>query len=389
MSTLPYNKVGIVGAGAMGTGIAQVAAISGAQVWVFDTNQQSLDKSQANMQQNLQKLQDKGKISNAATVLSHINYINDMGLLKDCNLVIEAIVENIDIKKNVFVSLEGIVSKECVLASNTSSLSITSIAAACTQADRVIGIHFFNPAAIMPLVEIIPAVQTEPALTSQIYKLINSWGKQPVIAKDTPGFIVNRIARPFYGEAIRIMEEGIATKEEIDYAMTHYGGFKMGPFELMDFIGHDVNYIVTETVYAAFFYDNRYKPSFSQKRLYEAGWNGRKSGKGFYDYSQGDHVKLANMDDKKQQLIAERILFLLINEAVDALYLQVASAPDIELAMMKGVNYPKGLLQWCNDLGTDYVLAGLDHLFDTYREDRYRASVLLRQLGLQHSKINI
>lgn len=387
--SISIHQVGVIGAGAMGTGIAQVAAQHGAQVYIYDTNPASLEKCQQIMQKNLQKLQEKGKITEAQSVLDRINYVNDLNKFTDCDLVIEAIVEQLPVKQVVFRDLEKIVKESCILASNTSSLSITSIAAACEKAERVIGIHFFNPAAIMPLVEIIPAVQTNPALVPNIYNLIQSWGKKPVVAKDTPGFIVNRIARPFYGEAIRIMEEGIATKEDIDLAMTQYGGFKMGPFELMDFIGHDVNYVVTETVYTAFFYDNRYKPSFSQKRLYEAGWNGRKSGKGFYDYTKGDIEKTSQLSQPEQKAIVERILFLLINEAVDALYLQVATAPDIELAMMKGVNYPKGLLSWCNELGTDYVLAGLDKLFDTYREDRYRASALLRQLAITNSPINI
>lgn len=383
---MTFTNIGIIGAGAMGTGIAQVAATAGCKVKIIDTQAAQLEKSKNSLQTILQKLQDKGKIANAQAVLDNLSFHTDMQALQDSDLVIEAIVENLEIKKSVFQNLEKIVKPTCILASNTSSLSITSIAASCTQADRVIGIHFFNPAPLMPLVEIIPAIQTRADLSVLIQQLMLAWKKSPVIVKDTPGFIVNRIARPFYGEAIRIMEENIATKEEIDLAMTQVGGFKMGPFELTDYIGHDVNYIVTETVFQSFFYDVRYKPSLSQKRLLEANWLGRKTGKGFYDYAQGEPVKQSKLSIAAQTKIVHRILAMLINEAVDALYLQIASDQDIETAMTKGVNYPKGLLAWCDALGADYILSILDTLFDTYREERYRASALLRQIANSNQK---
>lgn len=383
---MTFINIGIIGAGAMGTGIAQVAATAGCKVTIIDTQIAQLEKSRNSLQTLLQKLQDKGKIENAQAVLDNLSFQTDMQVLQESDLVIEAIVENLEIKKSVFQSLEKVVKPTCILASNTSSLSITSIAASCTHADRVIGIHFFNPAPLMPLVEIIPAIQTRGDLSVLIQQLMLTWKKSPVIVKDTPGFIVNRIARPFYGEAIRIMEENIATKEDIDLAMTQVGGFKMGPFELTDYIGHDVNYIVTETVFQSFFYDARYKPSLSQKRLLEANWLGRKSGKGFYDYAQDEPVKQSKLTTTEQTKIVHRILAMLINEAVDALYLQIASAQDIETAMTKGVNYPKGLLAWCDELGADYVLSILDTLFDTYREERYRASTLLRKMAHSNQK---
>ena len=226
-------------------------------------------------------------------------------------------------------------------------------------------------------------MQTGKELPEYMYQLMKQWGKAPVVAKDTPGFIVNRVARPFYGEALRIMEEGIADMATIDEAMTVLGGFRMGPFTLMDYIGHDVNYVVTETVFQSFFYDARYKPSFSQKRLLEAGWLGRKSGRGFYNYTSGSAPLPTVQDKALQQQIMERIVFMLINEAVDAFYWQVASKEDIDQAMTKGVNYPKGLLQWCDELGADYVLAGLESLYSHYREDRYRPSPLLRKHGIE------
>jgi 3-hydroxybutyryl-CoA dehydrogenase len=379
-------SVGVIGSGAMGSGIAQVAAVAGHPVLVYDTNPSALEKSKTNLSATLQKLQEKGKISNAAEIMNRFTFISDMKAFAPCGLIIEAIVENIDVKKNVFASLEQVVKDDCILASNTSSLSIASIAAACNKAERVIGIHFFNPAPLMALVEIIPAVQTEISLPEQIKKLMIRWGKSPVVAKDTPGFIVNRVARPFYSEALRIYEEGIADMATIDWAMTTLAGFKMGPFTLMDYIGHDVNYVVTETVFQSFFYDPRYKPSFSQKRLLEAGWLGRKSGKGFYNYAENATLPEPQKDEVAGRKIVERILFMLINEAVDAVQWQVAAAADVELAMTKGVNYPKGLLQWCDEFGSDYVLAGLDALYDTYREDRYRASALIRRMGIERKK---
>lgn len=386
MHTDTYFPVGIVGSGAMGSGIAQVAATAGHPVMIFDTNAAALEKSKAGLTATLQKLQDKGKITDASSIIGRLNFVADMEAFADCGLVIEAIVENLEVKKSVFAALEKVVSAGCILASNTSSLSIASIAAACAQPQRVLGIHFFNPAPLMALVEVIPAVQTAAALPQQVRQLMLQWGKAPVIARDTPGFIVNRVARPFYGEALRIYEEGIADMATIDWAMTTLAGFRMGPFTLMDYIGHDVNYVVTETVFRSFFYDPRYKPAFSQKRLLEAGWLGRKSGKGFYNYAEGVALPEPDQDEAAGGKIVERILFMLINEAADAVQWQVASAADVELAMTKGVNYPKGLLQWCDELGADYVLAGLDSLYDTYREDRYRASALLRRMGVAGKK---
>ena len=297
-----------------------------------------------------------------------------------CGLVIEAIIENIEVKKTVFSQLESIVDEECILASNTSSLSIASIAAACKHSERVIGIHFFNPAPLMPLVEIIPAVQTSAETTKIARDLIDSWKKVTVLTKDTPGFIVNRVARPFYGEALKIYEEGVADFATIDWAMTELGGFKMGPFTLMDYIGNDINYTVTETVFTAFYFDPRYRPSFTQKRHSEAGWYGRKSGRGYYNYAEGVELPTPTKDEKIGNEILNRILVLLMNEAVDAVFLNIATPKEVDLAMTKGVNYPKGLLAWGNEIGWSNVLNVLDQLHADYGDDRYRASVLLRRM---------
>jgi 3-hydroxybutyryl-CoA dehydrogenase len=375
------SVIGVVGAGAMGSGIAQVAAMAGHKVVLYDTNNAALEKSKSNLAATIKKLEEKGKVSNGDAIVESVTYATALEAFADCALIIEAIIENLEVKKKLFGAIEQIVKQECVLASNTSSLSITSIAAACNKAERVLGLHFFNPAPLMALVEVIPAVQTEAALVNEAKQLVEQWGKVPVIAKDTPGFIVNRVARPFYGEAIRIYEEGIADIATIDWAMTEIGGFRMGPFTLTDYIGHDVNYVVTETVFQSFFYDPRYKPSFSQKRLLEAGWLGRKTGRGFYNYAEGAQQPEPNKDIVVGTKIVERVVVMLINEAVDALHLKVASATDLDLAMTKGVNYPKGLLQWCEEWTPAKCLQILDGLYAEYHEDRYRASALLRRMS--------
>ena len=376
------KKVGIIGAGAMGSGIAQVAASAGHSVVLFDTNADALSLSKSKLANVMDRMVEKGRLTSeeAQEIQNRISYADHMEALSESGIIIEAIIENLDIKKGVFSSIESLVSKDCILASNTSSLSIASIASACERSERVLGIHFFNPAPLMPLVEIIPAIQTADEITDEARNIIDSWKKITVLAKDTPGFIVNRVARPFYGEAIRILEEGIADVATIDWAMKEIGGFRMGPFELTDYIGHDVNYVVTETVFKAFFFDPRYKPSFTQNRLVEAGRLGRKSGQGFYDYSQGAVNPKPNTDEALGTEIVNRITAMLINEAIDALFLNIASAKDIDLAMTKGVNYPKGLLAWADEKGLDVVLTQLEELYKNYCDDRYRPSPLLRKM---------
>ncbi len=381
-------SIGIIGSGAMGSGIAQVAAMGGYKVLVYDTNLETLKKAKHQLEDTLKRLEEKGKIAKgeAEAIYNRLFFVDDLSSFDTVGLVIEAIVESLDVKQKVFAELENHVSDRCILASNTSSLSITSIAAACQIPDRVIGIHFFNPAPVMPLVEIIPGLQTHEYITRDAKMIVDSWGKTTVLAKDTPGFIVNRVARSFYGESIRLYEEGIADMPTIDWALKTFGGFKMGPFELMDFIGNDINYKVTETVWEQFFYDPRFKPSLTQKRLYEAKRFGKKSGRGYYDYAAGAVMPAATQDEKVGKLIFNRVIAMLINEAADALYLQIASKEHLDLAMTKGVNYPKGLLAWADELGLKNVLEQLDELYETYREDRYRACVLLRKMVKENKK---
>ena len=297
-------------------------------------------------------------------------------------MVIEAIVENAEIKRKLFSELENYVSPETILASNTSSLSIASIAASCEKPERVIGIHFFNPATLMQLVEIIPAVQTSEAVLKTTVETVTSWKKVVAVVKDTPGFIVNRVARPFYSESLRMYEEGVADFATIDWSLKTIGGFRMGPFELMDFIGNDVNYTVTESVFTAFYFDPKFKPSLTQKRLVEAGFFGRKSGRGYYDYST--EMPKPTEDLALAQNIFDRVIVMLINEAADALFLNIALAKDIDNAMTKGVNYPKGLLAWADELEIQWCVEKLDALYNEYHEDRYRCSPILRRMSKEN-----
>ena len=378
------KKVGIIGSGTMGIGIAQVAATAHCEVFLYDANFSQTEKSLKNLKTTLNKLAEKGKISTEKSleIFNQIKPCQEIKELKDCDLVIEAIIENKEIKQKVFAELETYVSEKCVLGSNTSSISITSLQAELKNPERFIGIHFFNPAPLMPLVEVIPGLLTENNLAQEIVDLMKSWGKSPIIAKDVPGFIVNRIARPFYGEALRIVEENLATPEQVDDAMKSLGNFKMGPFELMDLIGIDVNFSVTKTVYQDYFFDPKYKPSLLQQRMSEAKLLGRKTGKGFYDYSeQSQESRTENQQLITDNQIFMRIISMLINEAVEAKRLGIANDEDIETAMQKGVNYPKGLLNWGKEIGFSKISEVLQNLYEEYQEERYRQSPLLRKLN--------
>lgn len=373
--------IGIVGAGAMGAGIAQVAAMAGNEVRLFDTSSEAKNNALLKITESINKFVAKGQVSpeEGVAITGRIYLCEKLETFADCDMVIEAIIEDLSIKKTLFINLESVVSTDCILATNTSSLSVTSIASSLNRPERCIGVHFFNPPVLMKLVEVVPAIQTNRDITNQVKKMIESWGKTVVLAKDTPGFIVNKVARPFYSEAIRILEEGIADVVTIDQAMTE-NGFKMGPFTLMDFIGHDVNYRVTESVWKSFFYDSRYRPSFTQLRLLEAGYLGKKSGKGFYDYTIENTIKQVE-DASLKNSIFLRIISMLINEAADTVWQQICSKDDVELAMKLGVNYPKGLLEWGSELGYQKIVDHLDDLHQTYGEERYRVCRYLRNLA--------
>jgi 3-hydroxybutyryl-CoA dehydrogenase len=379
--------IGVVGAGAMGAGIAQVAAVHGHPVVLADAQAAALERARAGHVAAMTRDVEKGRRTreDADAVLARFTYVD--GVTADalshfapCTMVIEAIVEQLAAKQTLFRALDAIVSPQAILASNTSSLSIAAIGSACTRAERVVGVHFFNPAPIMPLVEIISAISTAPEFATAALTLAHRWGKTTVRVTDTPGFLVNRVARPYYGESLRMLEEGIADVATIDWALTTIGGFRMGPFTLMDMIGNDVNFAVSCSVYEGTFHDPRYRPSVTQQRLVEAGWLGRKSGRGYYRYDAEAPAPAPVMNATLGQQIVDRVLAMLVNEAVTAHELGIASRPHIETAMTTGVNYPRGLLAWGDLIGAGEILHRLERLQARYGDPRYRPSPRIAEI---------
>jgi 3-hydroxybutyryl-CoA dehydrogenase len=408
------DKIAVLGAGTMGSGIAQLAAQSGYDVLMYDLKDDFVQRGMNNIQAALQSRVDKGKMEAAdmAPTLARIATTTKREDAASADLIVEAAPEDMALKREIFSSLSAKVSPDAILATNTSSLSITSIASASKNPERVVGMHFFNPAPAMPLVEIIAAQATLPDVIETVRKVAQQMGKTPVRAADMPGFIVNRVARPFYGEALKILGEGTATVPAIDAAM-RAAGFRMGPFELMDFIGIDVNYAVTQSVYNAFFQEPRYRPSPIQQRMVEANTLGRKTGQGFYYYPDGkpgdpaynppsnlahrrnvpfipEHltatflqnggIEISPADQPEQAEIAVRILSMIMNEAAYAVGEGVASVRDIDIAMRLGTNYPKGPLKWSDEIGLDLVASILKALDASLGDERYRPAPLLRQL---------
>lgn len=278
--------VAVIGAGAMGAGIAQVAATYGHPVWLFDVREGVAAKSCESLRATFARLVDKGRMSTeqAAHASGALRVAETLEQVADAQLIVEAIVEDLTAKQQLFLQLEEIVSSQTLLATNTSSVSITAIASPLAHPERVAGFHFFNPAPLMKLVEVVSGLATSDVTRETLFDTAQAWGKEAVFARSSPGFIVNRVARPFYAEGLRLLEEGVANIATLDAIIREGGGFRMGPFELMDMIGHDVNYAVTCTVFNAYFQDPRFKPSLAQQELVNAGRLGRKSGRGFYDY---------------------------------------------------------------------------------------------------------
>jgi 3-hydroxybutyryl-CoA dehydrogenase len=494
----PDRTIGIVGAGAMGTGIAQVAASAGHRVRLFDMREGAVDQAIANLAKTLDGLVAKGKLAadKADLVKGRLEPAESLGDFDVCALVVEAIAEDKDAKRKLFAELEGIVGEDCILASNTSSLSISAIARGLAKPERVAGFHFFNPAPVMALVEIVSALTTAHDVAQTLFETAAAWGKSPVHATSTPGFVVNRCARPFYAEALRLLTERATDPATIDAVMRDAGGFRMGPCELMDMIGHDVNFAVTNSVFDAYFKDPRYLPSVLQAEMVAAGRLGRKSGRGFFgygpqadkpypstepvgtrpaqvvvegdldflepmiarakdveipvhrrpvgargptllvdgialrltdgrtateraketgehalvlhdlafDYSSCARIAIAAADQATGQasavasgffqacgvavsliddapgLIVMRTLAMLVNEALEAVQQGVVTAEGVDIAMTKGVNYPKGPFAWGREIGLPTVKTVLDNLARHYGEDRYRASPRLNRL---------
>ncbi len=381
--TASSTTIGIAGAGTMGLGIAELALLHGDSVLVFDTEFAAVRSAAEKIRKSLDRRVDKGSLiaADRDRALDSFRAVQSLEDFHGCDFVFEAVLEDSAIKQSLFHTLGAVTRSDCLLASNTSSLSITALAAASGVDARVCGLHFFNPAPAMPLVEVVAGLLSDERLVAAGEALVQRWGKTTIRTKDTPGFLVNRVARPFYGESLKILEEGIADAATIDQALRVVGGFRMGPFELMDLIGLDVNFAVTCSVFEQTYFEPRYRPSLVQKRMVEAGLLGRKSGQGFYEY-RTPHAKPAPVEDAALSVqIVDRVLAMMINEAVFAVQQQIASADDIEIAMTKGTNYPRGLLAWGKSLGWQTIEARLDALFAQSSDDRYRPAPLLRELA--------
>lgn len=460
--------VGVCGAGAMGAGIAQVAAQAGHRVIILDQNEEALARGRETVAKGLSALVKRGKMSEAeaSTIAARCDWTLDIAAVSDAGLVVEAIVENAEIKQALFRQVEEVVAQDAIIATNTSSLAVTALAAGRKNPARYMGLHFFNPAPVMKLVEVISGAETDAALASSALELMRAWGKTAVMARDVPGFIVNRVARPFYGEGWRALEEGAADAATLDFLYRDLAGFRMGPFELGDLIGHDINTAAAKSVFDAYFGRTRFTPSLMQGQLVTARRLGRKSGRGVYSYTDekspapalieleggetdpsllqrvsdggevdfngvlimrcdgrpasrvaaetgkpavvidyirdaaavtsiayaasGDEAdaaalafapkcgKRAARIKDRAGLVVFRTLLQLANCAADAVRDQVATSDAIDLAMMNGVNYPFGPLDWARRFGFQRVNAALDMIAEETGEAMYRPGEWLR-----------
>ena len=368
--------IAVVGAGTMGVGIVESAALAGMSVAMLDVREEALERGRKTIERDLERRVEKGRLAEdeRGEVLGRVSTTTSVHDLSGASVVVEAVVEDMGVKRKVFEDLEGVVGDETVLATNTSSLSVAGIAAATESPGRVVGMHFFNPVPAMRLVEVVAGPSTEPFALSRAEDVSERLGKTSVRVSDTPGFIVNRVARPFYLEALRIVESG-GDPERVD-ANIREAGFRMGPLELADLIGHDVNLSVSESLFERYYYQPRFRPSYLQRSMVEAGELGRKSGRGFYDYASDGGAR--HIGDEPSGDVALRVISCIVNEAFLSLSEGVATAEDIDRAMKLGANYPKGPFEWADEIGTGRILHTLDSLRTTHG-DAYLAAPSLRE----------
>jgi 3-hydroxybutyryl-CoA dehydrogenase len=368
--------IAVVGAGTMGAGIAESSALAGLSVVMVDVREEALDLGRNTIEKDLNRRVKKGRLSEEERRAS-VGRVSTTTALEACagaTVVIEAVVEDIAVKSKVFADLEGVVASETVLATNTSSLSVAGIAAATEHPERVVGMHFFNPVPAMRLVEIVTGPSTDPSAVSQVEEMAEQLGKTAIRVSDTPGFVVNRVARPFYLEALRLVEAG-GEPGPIDAAMRG-AGFRMGPLQLADLIGNDVNLTVSESLFERYYYHPRFRPSYLQRSMVEGGLLGRKSGRGFYDY--GAEKTVEENEIGLSEDVSLRVISCIVNEAFLALSEGVATAEDIDRAMKLGANYPKGPFEWVEEIGARSIVETLDSL-RAANGDAYLAAPALRE----------
>ena len=386
----PASVIGVVGAGTMGAGIAQLAARAGARTLLHDPLADALQRGAQRARDGLAKEAAEGRLGaeEADAAAARLEPVDSLDALAACELVIEAAPERLELKHELYARLAEIVSAECVLASNTSSLPITAIASAVPGPERVVGMHFFNPAPLMRLLEIVAGVLSDERSLALAQETGRAMGKDTIRAADGPGFLVNRCNRPFGLEALRLLQERIADIETIDRIVRMEGGFRMGPFELMDLVGVDTGFEISKSFYEQSFGEPRWRPSPITARYVAAGLYGRKTGRGYYDYSSDpyrppDPDPPARADAKAAPAldgVLGRIVCQVINECAFALGEGVGSAQDIDTGMVLGLNYPRGPLAWADEIGLDHVLAVLEGLCEEYREERYRPAPALARL---------